>query len=84
MTPKKETRRKTDTVPGALVAGIPQLIISVIFIVGYFYALSVIAEMVNNEIEVPEALLVLLSGLFGVLTATIAGIVQFYFKRKDR
>jgi len=54
----------------------PQLILSAVFIIGYF---SIVLSLLSGLIEIPEKQTQLLTMLIGVLTAAITGIIQFWF-----
>jgi len=65
----------------------PQIILSVIFIGGYF---AIVGLLVTGEIVVPAEQMQIVSILIGVLTAGVANIMQFWFgsshgsKNKDK
>lgn len=54
----------------------PQVILSVIFIGGYF---SIVALLINGKITIPNEQLQIVTVLIGVLTAGVANIMQFWF-----
>lgn len=54
----------------------PQIILSGIFIVGYF---TLVWAMVTGNFEIPQDQGVLVTTLMGVLTAGVANIMQFWF-----
>ena len=55
----------------------PQIVLSALFIIGYFLVLAVI--VVHHDINISERMLGILNTVLGVLTAAIPMILQFWF-----
>lgn len=55
---------------------LPQIVLSVIFIGGYFY---VVASLISGDIIIPEGQAQLVTVLLGVMTAGVANVMQFWF-----
>ena len=54
----------------------PQIILSIIFLIGYFTLLTL---LITGNIELPDKQLTLVTALIGVITAGVTGIMQFWF-----
>lgn len=58
----------------------PQIALSIVFIIGYFFALSHVSEMLTLDAErVNQTILALASSLLGVFTRELTTIMQFWF-----
>lgn len=54
----------------------PQIILSALFISGYF---GLVYALVSGVVEIPEDQQILVTALIGVLTAGVSNIMQFWF-----
>lgn len=57
----------------------PQIVLSLVFICGYFGALAATSGMLFSDREPNAAILSLASALVGVFTRELSGIMQFWF-----
>lgn len=54
----------------------PQIILSALFLVGYFTLLGL---LISGSLALPQDTLTLVTALIGVITAGVTGIMQFWF-----
>ena len=54
----------------------PQIVLSAVFIIGYF---AILALLITGVIAPPPNTMILFTALIGVMTAGVTGIMQFWF-----
>lgn len=57
----------------------PQIILSILFIAGYFVVLAIVFQALHGDEEVNKEVLVLASTLLGIFTGEIPRIMSFWF-----